>query len=608
GYYFSKIKTSSIINDKQNSIKLIYDVELGEKAKIKEIKFIGDKKFKDRKLSQIIVSENAKFWKFISKKIYLDSNRIKLDKRLLINYYKNNGYYNVNIEDSFVELSSDGYFNLTYSINAGKKFIFNDLSLEMPSDFDEKYFSKINNQIKDLKNQTYSLNKIETILKEIEKIALAKDYQFINASMSENITDDDKLNIKFTLSESDKFYVEKINVFGNQHTIEEVIRNAFIVDEGDPFNEILFNNSINNLKAKNIFKSVNFNVKQGSKSNLKIIDLDIQEKPTGEISLGAGFGTTGGSFGGGIVENNFLGQGVKLDTNFAVSKRSLKGQFVYSKPNFNYTDNTLFTSVKSTSTDRLSDSGYKTSEIGLSLGTSFEQYEDLFFRPDISVTYENLETSSTASANYKKQEGNFFDTYFLYSLDYDQTNQRYRPTSGYRTIFYQEVPILSDGYELVNSIETTKYHELPAEMIGKISFYGKAVNTIKGDKDTRISKRLYIPSRRLRGFESGKVGPIENNDYVGGNYLSTINLSTTLPQFLPSFQNTDFTIFLDAANVWGVDYNKSLDDRSTVRSSIGIGLDLNTPIGPLSFSLSEPITKSSSDITESFRFSLGTTF
>jgi outer membrane protein insertion porin family len=608
GYYFSKVKTSSIINKEQNSIKLIYDVNLGKKAKIKEIKFIGDKKVKDRKLNQVIVSENAKFWKFISKKIYLDTNRIKLDKRLLVNYYKNNGYYNVNIEDSFIELSNEGYFNLTYSINAGKKFIFNELDLEIPDDFDQKYFLNITNLIKDLKNQTYSLNKIDNILKEIDKIALSKDYQFINATMSENIVDGNKLNINFSLSESEKFYVEKINVYGNQHTIEEVIRNAFIVDEGDPFNEILFNNSINNLKAKNIFKTVDFNVKEGSKSNLKIIDLNIEEKPTGEISLGAGFGTTGGSFGGGIVENNFLGQGVKLDTNFSVSKNSLKGQFIYAKPNFNYTDNTLFTSVKSTSTNRLSDFGYKTSEIGFSLGTSFEQYEDLFFKPDISIAYEKLETSSTASDNYKKQEGDFFDTYFIYSLNYDQTNQRYRPTEGYRTSFYQEVPLLSDGYELVNAVETTRYHELPSEMIGKISFYAKSVNTIIGDKDTRISKRLYVPSRRLRGFESGKIGPVENNDYVGGNYLTAINLSTTVPQLLPSFQNTDISFFIDAANLWGVDYNKSLDDRSSIRSSIGIGLDLNTPIGPLSFSLTEPITKSSSDITESFRFSLGTTF
>ena len=407
GYYFSKIKTISELNDKQNSIKLIYNIDLGDVAKIKKIKFIGEKKFKDRKLNQIIVSEESKFWKFISKSIYLDFNRINLDKRLLLNFYKNNGYYNVNVKDSFVELSKNGDFTLTYSINSGKKFTFNNLSLEMPEDFDEKYFVNINNLLLKLKNETYSLNKVNSILNEDQKIALSKDYSFLSADLSEKIINQNKLDIKISLSETKKFYVEKINILGNPHTIEEVIRNSLIVDEGDPYNEILFNNSINNLKAKNIFKTVAFDIKDGSKPSLKIINIKIEEKPTGEISLGAGYGTQGGTFGGGIVENNFMGKGIKLDTNFSISKNSLKGKLIYSQPNFNYTDNTLFTSIKSTTTDNLSDYGYKTSEVGFSVGTSFEQYENLYFRPDISVSYEDLKTSSTASDNYKKQAGDF---------------------------------------------------------------------------------------------------------------------------------------------------------------------------------------------------------
>ena len=607
GYYFSEIKTSSELNEEQNSIKLTYDIDLGKVAKIKKIRFIGDKKFKDRKLNQIIVSEESRFWKFISKTTYLDFNRIKLDKRLLLNFYKNNGYYNVNIKDSFVELSKDGDFTLIYSISSGQKFTFNDLSLEIPEDFDEKYFVKIQNLLLELKNQTYSLNKINKILKEVETIALSKDYSFLNADISKKIIDENKLNIKIYLSETKKFYVEKINILGNPYTIEEVIRNSLIVDEGDPYNEILFNNSINNLKAKNIFKTVDFAIKDGSKPSLKIIDINIEEKPTGEISLGAGYGTQGGTFGGGITENNFLGKGVKLDTNFSVSKSSLKGKLIYSQPNFNYTDNTLFTSIKSTSTDNLTDYGYKTSEVGFSLGTSFEQYENLYFRPDISVTYENVETSSTASDSYKKQAGDFLDTYFIYSLDYDKRNQKYRPSNGYRTIFLQELPIISDGFEIINSLETTKYYELPSDMIGKISFYGKSVNTLKDNKDTRISKRLYIPASRLRGFESGKVGPVENTDYIGGNYISTINFTTTLPQVLPSLEILDFSFFIDAANIWGVDYNENLS-KSDIRSSLGLGVDLLTPIGPMSFSFSEVISKSTTDTTESFRFNIGTTF
>ena len=607
GYYFSKIKTISELNDKQNSIKLIYNIDLGDVAKIKKIKFIGEKKFKDRKLNQIIVSEESKFWKFISKSIYLDFNRINLDKRLLLNFYKNNGYYNVNVKDSFVELSKNGDFTLTYSINSGKKFTFNNLSLEMPEDFDEKYFVNINNLLLKLKNETYSLNKVNSILNEVQKIALSKDYSFLSADLSEKIINQNKLDIKISLSETKKFYVEKINILGNPHTIEEVIRNSLIVDEGDPYNEILFNNSINNLKAKNIFKTVAFDIKDGSKPSLKIINIKIEEKPTGEISLGAGYGTQGGTFGGGIVENNFMGKGIKLDTNFSISKNSLKGKLIYSQPNFNYTDNTLFTSIKSTTTDNLSDYGYKTSEVGFSVGTSFEQYENLYFRPDISVSYEDLKTSSTASDNYKKQAGDFFDTYFIYSLDYDKTNQKYRPSEGYRTIFLQELPIISDGFEIVNSLETIKYYELPSDMIGKISFYGKSVNTLKDNKDTRISKRLYIPQSRLRGFESGKVGPIENADYVGGNYITTVNFTTTLPQVFPSLEILDFSFFIDAANIWGVDYNENLSN-SDIRSSLGLGVDLQTPIGPMSFSFSEVISKSSTDTTESFRFNIGTSF
>ena len=141
----------------------------------------------------------------------------------------------------------------------------------------------------------------------------------------------------------------------------------------------------------------------------------------------------------------------------------------------------------------------------------------------------------------------------------------------------------------------------------KLSFFGRAANSL-GDDDVRISERLYVPSSRLRGFQRGKVGPIDNSDYIGGNYVSTLNLSTNLPGILSTVENMDFSYFIDFANVWGVDYDDSINDASEIRSSTGIGLDLLTPIGPLSFSLSQPINKKSSDKTETFRFNLGTTF
>ena len=207
-----------------------------------------------------------------------------------------------------------------------------------------------------------------------------------------------------------------------------------------------------------------------------------------------------------------------------------------------------------------------------------------------------------------KISGDFVDFNFIYSLNYDLRNKRYKPDEGFQNIFSQELPMISDNYEMINSFETIKYQKLPSQMIGKINFKIMAVNTIK-DGDVRLSKRLYIPGKKLRGFEPGKVGPKDSSDdFIGGNYYSSVNLSTTLPQILPSFQNSDFSLFIDAANIWGVDYDSSLDKNNDIKSSIGVAIDLLTPIGPLNFSLTQPMTKSSSDKTESFRFNLGTTF
>jgi len=607
GYYFSNIETTMRKNEELNSIRLIYDIDLGKKAKINEIKFIGDKKIKDRKLKNIITTEESKFWKFLSNRFYLDRERIALDKRLITNYYKNNGYFNVKVENSFVEFKNNGSFKLIFNINAGNKFFFNNLIINIPDDYDPKYFVSIDNLLNKLEQKMYSLNKIDKILTEIDKIALSKQYEFIDAKISEDIIDENKLDITISLVETEKFYVEKINILGNSYTLEEVIRNSLIVDEGDPYNKILFNKSINNLKAKNIFGSVKSKIKDGSNQSLKIVDITVEEKATGEISLAAGVGTSGGTIGGGLKENNFLGKGVRLDTNLTVSKNSVKGAFVYSKPNFNYTDNTLFTSIRSVSTDNIVDYGYKTTTTGVGVGTTFEQYENLYFSPEVTSSFEDLETTSTASKNLKKQAGNYFDLYFNYGLNYDLRNQRFRPSDGYITNFSQELPIVSENNELRNSFSATKYQKLPSEMIGQISFFYSIVNTVSSDADVRISKRLYLPANKLRGFESGKIGPIENDDFIGGNQISAVNVSTTLPQFLPSFQNTDLSLFFDAANVWDVDYNKSLDN-SKIRSATGVALDLMTPIGPLSFSLAYPISKSSSDKTETFRFNLGTSF
>ncbi len=610
GYYFVKVSSSIIKDDKLNTIKLNINIDQGPRAKIKDISFLGDKKIKDKKLLEIIASEEHKFWKFISSNVYLDQARLNLDKRLIETYYKNLGFYNVKVLSSFAELDNDGNFNLIYNINAGDYYYFNNLKLNLPSDYNVKDFVQIENYFSQLKDEIYSVDAFNKILSDIESIASSRLYDFIDAKVNEEIVENNKINFTFNVSDSTKYYVERVNILGNYTTIEEVIRNKLIVDEGDPLNKILYNKSIDNIKSLNIFKSVNGSIKDGSNKNLKEIDIIVEEMPTGEISLAAGVGTSGSTIGGGVVEKNFLGRGINLNTNLEISESSIKGQFIYSKPNFAYTDNTLFTSLKSTTTDNLSDFGYKASDVGFSLGTEFEQYKNLFFSPSFDISLEDLETNSNASSALKKQEGNYTDLYFDYGLNYDLRNSRYKTTSGNNTSFYQELPIISDSKELSNTLIFTQYKKLSktSDMVGKANLYLKAIKSIDSDNDVRISKRANVPYNLLRGFEKGKIGPVDNNDYIGGNYVSSFNLSTNLPFVLPTLENVDFNLFIDAANVWGVDYDSTIDDSSKIRSSTGIGMNVLTPVGPLSFSLTQPITKKSTDKTETFRFNLGTSF
>ena len=604
GYFFSKVDV--VIEElKDNKVNLIYQIEMGEKAKIKKISFIGDKIYKDRKLRSVIVSEEYKFWKFISGKKFLNKNLISLDERLLKNFYLNKGYYNVKINSSFAKLVNESEFELIYNIIPNKKYSFNNLTLNLPTEFDPENFNDLKNLFTDLKGKTYSLFTIEKILDKIDQIILDEEYKTLKSEVVEEI-DENKINLSFNVSEGEKFKINRINVFGNNITQENVIRNQLLVDEGDEFNSILAAKSINNIKSLNIFKSVQSKVVDNEDKS-KDINITIEEKATGEIMAGAGVGTDGTSFLFGVKENNYLGRGIALNSELTVSEETIKGKFSVSNPNFKNSDKSVYTNIQSLETDRLSTSGYKTNKTGFGFGTSFEYQDDVIIGLGQDSFYEEIETNSSASTKQKKQEGNYFDTFVKLSLDYDKRNQKFKTSDGFRSSYFVDIPVISDNNSLINTYVFSHFSELYEDNITKISFYGKSANSITND-DVKLSERVYLPASRLRGFQSGKVGPKDGNDFIGGNYATSVNISSTLPQILPNAQNLDVSMFLDAGNVWGVDYDSSLDDTNKIRSSVGFGIDWFTLIGPLTISLTHPISKADTDKTESFKFNLGTTF
>jgi outer membrane protein insertion porin family len=409
----------------------------------------------------------------------------------------------------------------------------------------------------------------------------------------------------FKIFEGRKVQIERVNILGNTVTNDSVIRSELLVDEGDPYSDIKVEQSISRLKARNIFKKVEYKLNDGSSKDLKVMDIRVEEKPTGEIAAGAGVGTEGTSFSFSLTENNYLGRGLNVDASLNVTEHSIRGGFSMEEPNFRNSGNLVWGGLTNIKTDR-PDSGYENTLTKFDLGTKFEHLTNLYVSPNINLTFDDLTVTDSASSSMKKQAGNFTELNFGYGIEKDNRDRPWMPTSGSVVSFHQRLPLYSDQASILNAIYYTKHHLFTENVIGALKFYGANVTAI--EDNVRLSKRLHIPSRRLRGFESHKVGPKDGVDYVGGNYATALNFEAALPNLLPESTQTDVAVFMDAGNLWGVDYDSSVNDSNGIRSSVGINSNIYTPIGPLSFVYALPITKESTDTTQTFLFQIGTSF
>ena len=262
--------------------------------------------------------------------------------------------------------------------------------------------------------------------------------------------------------------------------------------------------------------------------------------------------------------------------------------------------------MSSTSNDK-PNQGYENSLVSAGVGTSFEQYRDLYANLGLSAVSDDLQTDSSASDSLKKQSGTFRELSGNYGFTYDKRDRSFMPTSGSIVSFDQSLPIYADKSFVSNTFQASRYTSLTPNVIAAGKFNLFTVNGLGAD-NVRISKRKNLGSTRLRGFESGKVGPVDGSDHIGGNYAASLNFEANLPNLLPESTGTDIGIFLDFGNVWGVDYDDAIDDSNKIRSSSGVAASWLSPLGPMTFILSTNISKASTDKTEAFNFNLGTTF
>ena len=604
GFYFVKIDLEIEKLDK-NRVNLIYSINKGEKAKIAKIYFLGDKKMRNRKLSDIITSQENTFWKIFSKNVYLSKERVELDKRLLKRYYKNKGYYEVDISSSNVEYSKGEGFVLTFSINAGKRYRFKKISANVAKALDKSAFIPLQTEFNKIIGKYYSEKKLTAILEKIDKLSEQKELQFINHRLDETL-EADGVAVVIDIFEGRKFTVERINIKGNNVTNDAVIRSEMLIDEGDPYSALLLNKSINNLKARGIFGKIEKKILEGYSPDSKILEVKVEEKATGEIMAGAGVGTDGTSVQFAVKENNWLGKGVNLQSSLSLNAQSISGSVALRNPNYNYTGNAVFSSFDISSTDKTTNSGFESTTTGFSFGTEFEQYEGVFLSPTINAKFEKIDVQSSASDKIKKMEGNYKNVDFNYSITLDKRDQRFETTSGHKISFVQSLPIVRDSSSILNGLTASKYFEFSEDVIGALRIYGRSLHGI--DDDVRLSERLFIPQRRLRGFDTSKVGPKDESDWIGGNFATAVGFEAKLPNLLPESLKTNVSAFIDTANLWGVDYSDSVNDSNKIRSSVGLAVDVWTMVGPLSFTAAKAITTYDQDETETFNFRLGTSF
>jgi outer membrane protein insertion porin family len=604
GYNFAEVTTKVKELDAKN-LDLIFEINRGEITRISKISFLGDKKIKEKRLRDIIASEEDKFWKFITRNTRFNENLINLDKRLLVNYYKSIGYYDVKVTSSSVQVQDTENVNIVYTIDAGQRYTIKKITTNVDSVFSKQLFFPLEKIYNKYVGDYYSPFKIKKILDEIDLLIESNNLQFVEHEVQE-IIENDEIVLSFNIREGEKVLVERINILGNNVTNENVIRGELLVDEGDPLTETSLNKSIAKIKSRNIFKSVDSVIKNGSKNNLKIIDIKVEERPTGEISAGAGIGTNGGSFAINISENNWLGEGKKINFELELSEDSLKGQINYQNPNYDLLGNALNYNLTNVTNDK-PDQGYENKLLSTGISTSFEQFKNIYTSLGLEFSYDDLRTTNNASSSLKKQEGEFIELAGNYGFSYDQRDRAFMPTSGSIVRFNQVLPIVADRPFIGNTISSSSYNTISENIVGAAKFYVSAINGLD-DENVRLSKRKSLSTSRLRGFEKGKIGPVDSNDHIGGNYAAAFNLEANLPNLLPESTNTDISVFFDVGNVWGVDYDETIDDSNKLRSSSGVAASWISPLGPMTFIFAQNLSKATTDKTEFFNFNLGTSF
>ena len=601
-----------IIKQDQNRVDLVYEIAEGPVAKVEKITFIGNEHFDNDTLRKSIRTEETRWYKFLSDNDKYDPDRLQFDEELLRRFYTKEGYADFQVKSANAQLSADkDAFYLTFVVEEGPQYNFGEI--KTINELQGKDKPDLSTIITTKQGDTYDSSKVEDTIDAMTKELGNHGYAFVDIQPKLDRDPVKKIaTLTYIIKPGPRVYVERINITGNVRTLDDVVRREFRLQEGDPYNTALMQRTEQRINNLGFFEKVNVKNEQGSAPDKTVVNVDVMEKSTGEINVGAGYSTTDGVLANfGVSEHNLLGTGQDLRTNFTLAQYNRSAEVSFTNPYFLDRELAAGVDVYDTYQDFTRESSYISDIIGTNLRMSYALQEKLQHSLYYTIHQNTISNvPETASIYIQEQTGTFLTSAVGQSLAYDQRDNKNNPTKGYFLSVSQEVAGLGgDDKYLKHEVKGSYY--IPVAPKWTMTVLGSAGYIFGFNQDIRITNRFFLGGDSLRGFENAGVGPRDTStlDALGGNeyYAGTAELK--FPIGLPEELGVSGAVFSDAGSLWhSDDTGPTVFDKNALRLSAGTGILWSSPFGPIRIYYAYPIMKQPEDRTQAINFSFGTRF
>ncbi|MCV6593530.1 MAG: outer membrane protein assembly factor BamA [Silicimonas sp.] len=609
--------TPRIIRRSDNRVDLVFEVSEGRVVENERISFVGNRAYSDRRLRRVIQTKQAGFLRAIIGGDTLVPERINFDRQLLVDFYRARGYVDFQVLDVATELSRerDATF-VTFNVREGQSYSVGAVSVT--SEFANIDLQDYRDALRIRSGNTWSPTLIEEQVARLERKALRDGLDFLR--VDPRITRNRRdltLDVEFALVRGPRVFVERIDIEGNQTTLDRVIRRQFDTVEGDPFNPREIRNAAERVRALGYFGQADVQTRQGTAGDQVIVDVDVEEQPTGSLSFGGSFSEDNGfALLINFSERNFLGRGQRVSVNVETGAENSRTTFSFTEPSFLARD-LAFGIDLGYVTQAFDDASYDTKVASISPSLAFPTGEN----SRLSVYYElseneilNVEAGS--SPIIQAEAGTELRSAVGYRYTLDMLRGGLNPNRGVRLTFGQELAGLGgDSEYLKTTASAVAQRDVWNEEVTVRAIFEAGALTSLNDTNSRVTDRFFLSSRQLRGFESRGVGPRDtgaaNSDVLGGNAFVSLRFEADFPLPLPSEYGISGGLFYDMASLWDLDNTAGaavVDDGFELRSSIGVSLLWDTPIGPLRMNFAKPIKENALDRTNSFDVTISTQF